>query len=106
MTREERAKQFMPFDAMKGLKEALAKKEEQRTRVEKRELSEDAIEEISKILQRAAVGMEAEIIHYRASHEVVSKGNITAIDITFKFLRLNAEKIYFDNIYDIKISEL
>ena len=43
MTRQERAKQFMPFDAMKGLKEALAIREERHNRVENRELSEDTI---------------------------------------------------------------
>lgn len=43
MTRQQRAKQFMPFDAMKGLKEALAEREERHSRVEKRELSEDTI---------------------------------------------------------------
>ena len=42
MTRQERAKQFMPFDAMKGLQEALRAREEQHARVEKRELSEEA----------------------------------------------------------------
>ena len=33
----------MPFDAMKGLKEALAIREERHNRVENRELSEDTI---------------------------------------------------------------
>ena len=41
MNRQERAKQFMPFDALKGLKEALKAKEEKLTRVAKRELSEE-----------------------------------------------------------------
>ena len=49
MRREDRAKQFMPFDAMKGLKEALAVRDERHNRVEKRELSEDTIEHISTV---------------------------------------------------------
>ena len=36
---ETRAKQFMPFDALKGYKEAI--KEKQKVIVEKKELSED-----------------------------------------------------------------
>ena len=55
MTRQERAKQFMPFDAMKGLKEALVIREERHNRVEKRELSEDTIEYISSILGRVEI---------------------------------------------------
>ena len=95
----------MPFDAMKGLKEALMVREERHSRVEKRELSEDTIEYISSILARVEVGMEAEILHYRANHEVVTKGKVVAVDYAFKFVMLNSEKIYFDNIYDIQIRE-
>lgn len=106
MTREQRAKQFMPFDAMKGLKEALANREERHNRVEKRELSEDTIEHISTMLGRLELGMEATIEHYRAYHDVVSTGRVKAMDLAFKYILLDAEKIYFDNIYDIKIREI
>ena len=95
----------MPFDAMKGLKEALAEREERHSRVEKRELSEDTIEHISTMLSRLEVGMEATIEHYRACHDVVSKGIVKGIDLVYKYVLLNAEKIYFENIYDIKIRE-
>lgn len=105
MTREERAKQFMPFDAMKGLKEALAIREERHNREEKRELSEESIEYLSAMLGRVEVGMEATIEHYRAYHDVVSLGIVRAVDFVFKYILLDTEKIYFDNIYDIKIRE-
>lgn len=95
----------MPFDAMKGLKEALAEREERHSRVEKRELSEDTIEYLSTMLSRLEVGMEATIEHYRACHDVVSKGRVQAIDKVYKYLLLDAEKIYFDNIYDINLRE-
>ncbi len=45
MDRENRAKQFMPFDALKGLREALAEKE--RIIVPKHDLSEEQKEEIN-----------------------------------------------------------
>lgn len=106
MTREQRAKQFMPFDAMKGLKEALAIREERHNRVEKRELSEETIEQISEMLSRIEIGMEATIEHYRAYHDVVSQGRVKAIDFAFKYLMLDTEKIYFDNIYVIKLREI
>ena len=106
MTREQRGKQFIPFDAMKSLKEALAVREERHNRVEKRELSEDVIEHLSVMLGRLELGMEATIEHYRAYHDVVSVGRVRAIDPVFKYLLLDNEKIYFDNIYDIKIREL
>lgn len=50
MDRENRAKQFMPFDALKGLRAALAEKE--RMIVEKRELSEEQKEELDRKLKQ------------------------------------------------------
>ncbi len=50
MDRENRAKQFMPFDALKGLREALAEKE--RIIVPKHDLSEEQKEEISQKLSQ------------------------------------------------------
>lgn len=89
MTREQRAKQFMPFDAMKGLKEALAIREERHNRVEKRELSEDTIEHISTMLGRLELGMEATVEHYRAYHDVMSTGRVRTIDMVFKYILLD-----------------
>ena len=94
MTREQRAKQFMPFDAMKGLKEALAVREERRSREEKRELPEDMI------IER---GMLVTVNHYHAYHEVISKGAVDRIDKVYQYLIVGTEKIFFDDIYDIKI---
>ena len=42
MPRNERAKQFMPFDGVKGLREALAEVERRHDAQPKRELSEEA----------------------------------------------------------------
>ena len=47
---EERAKQFNPFAAVTGLDKALRKKEHEMGLVEKRELSEDATEELDRAL--------------------------------------------------------
>ena len=50
MIREERAKQFMPFDAMKGLQEALRDREERHARVERTEISEEKTDANSAVL--------------------------------------------------------
>lgn len=50
MDRADRAKQFMPFDALKGFQEALREKE--RVRVPKRILSEEEREELNRELSR------------------------------------------------------
>ena len=50
MNREERAKQFMPFAALKGYPEALRKKE--KVVVPKKELSEEYQEELERKLRQ------------------------------------------------------
>lgn len=52
----ERAKQFMPFDALKGLKEALRLKEYKHEKIQMGDLPEEEIEEISKILSSLKKG--------------------------------------------------
>jgi len=105
MTRKERAKQFMAFDAMKGLKEALLEREERHSRVEKHGVSEEVQQKISGVLTEADRGMRVWVSHYFNFHNVESEGVITRIDKIYRVLCLGDLKIYFDNIYDMEITE-
>jgi len=62
MPRSRRAKQFQPFDALRGLKEAIAAKEKIPT--PRRCLSEDAIAEIDKTLNSLSRGRIVTIVYY------------------------------------------
>ena len=106
MTRAERAKQFAPFDAMKGLQEALRDREERHLRVERHEISEEMAEHNSKVILKLERGMKVEIYCYSAFHDVVKRGRITDVDIPFRSLKLDAERIWFDDIYSITITDL
>ena len=106
MNRENRAKQFMPFDALKGLQEELAKREELHTRVEKSLLSEDIIKEISDVLIKLEIGSKVRIVFYRNGRYYELKGEILKINPTYKFLTTVSKKIYFDDIKEIEILEL
>ena len=61
MTQAERAKQFAPFDAMKGLQEALRDREERHARVERHEISEEQIEKNSEVLSQLTKGARVRI---------------------------------------------
>ena len=50
MSRQDRAKQFAPFDALKGLQDALRIKEFEHERVQRGEIQEEKANEISKTL--------------------------------------------------------
>ena len=106
MMREERAKQFAPFDAMKGLQEALRDREERHLRVEKHEISEDQMEKNSEVFSRLTKGSQVRMECYKAFHDVVIKGKVTTIDTVFQFLKLGTEKYLFSDIYTIEITDI
>lgn len=106
MNREERAKQFMPFDALKGLQEELRIREERRTRVEKRTLSEEQIERISAVLVKLRQGSQVEITFYEKGHYLSLEGFISEIDCIYAYIKIGNVKVFFDDIYKIRIIEL
>ena len=106
MTRKERAKIFMPFDAMKGLQEALRDREERHLRVERREISEDVEEANSAVFLKLEKGMKVRISCYSAFHDVVKRGVVSDIDLIYRFLKLDGEKIWFEDIYSIRITDM
>ena len=101
MTREQRAKQFMPFDAMKGLQEALRDREERHSRVERHGISEEEQEALSAVLNRLSKGDKIRISYYSHFHDVEKAGTVTAVNYAYRFLKVDEEKIVFDDIYMI-----
>ena len=58
----DRARQFLPFDALKGFKQAI--KEREKIKVDKIELSEEMANVISYKLRQVRKGMIIKVIHY------------------------------------------
>ena len=106
MMREERAKQFAPFDAMKGLQEALRDREERHTRVERHDISEEQMEKNSEVFAALTAGMRVRMDCYRAFHDVSVTGTVTAVDLNFRCLKLGTESFSFADIYGIEILDL
>ena len=103
LTREERAKLFAPFDAMKGLKEALRDREERHARVARHEISEEQAEENSRAILKLERGMTVEVYCHHAFHDVIIRGRVTGLDLARKMLSLDGENILFDDIYAVSI---
>lgn len=103
MTQRERAKLFMPFDAMKGLKEALRKREERHLREERAELSEDRQAELSATLRLLEIGTDIAVRHYRVDRYIVTSGTVSEICPELRYLLAGDRKIRFEDIYDMKI---
>lgn len=106
MTQAERAKQFAPFDAMKGLQEALRDREERHARVEKHEISEEQMERNSEVFSQLTKGTRVRIECYRAFHDIAVTGTVMVIDTVFRYLKMGTEKFQFSDIYTIEILDL
>ncbi len=101
VSRESRAKQFLPFDALNGFQEALRKKEVEY--VEKIELSEEMKEEISEVLCGLEKGDNVKIKYYKARQYHNAQGTIKEISkIKKRIVFTNEMIINFNDLLDIK----
>ena len=82
-----RAKQFLPFDALKGLQEALREKEIEYE--EKKELSEESLNDLQKEFNKIEKGKKVKIRYYINSQYKNSEGIITKIDYIRKKITIN-----------------
>lgn len=100
-----RAAQFMPFDALKGLQEELRKREELHSRAEKREMDEETLNEISVMLGRIRKGDHIAVDFFYNGHSLKTNGNVVDKKLTEKILVLDNISIDFEDIYKIAIIE-
>ena len=97
-----RAKQFMPFAAVKGLTEALEKKE--KIRVPRRCLSEEMEQELNLALLELKRGQIATVVYYDAAEEeyVQLTGMVAKIDEFARVLQLVKTRIAFIDLFAIE----
>ena len=98
---EERAKQFMPFAALRGLPDALAAKE--KVLVPKVELSPEMEEELDRRMHLLAKGQMATIIYFHKGEYIKITGLVARIDETSRLLQIVNTKIRFEDILQIEI---
>lgn len=104
MSVEQRAKQFMPFAALRGLPEALAVKE--KVIVSKVELSEEMSEELDRKMHLLEKGKVATVIYFSNDEYIKKSGMVARMDVTARVLQIVNTKISFDDIFDIQVEEL
>ena len=104
MPASRRAKQFMPFDALRGLKEAIAAKE--KISIPKKELAEDMVREINNILIDLRKGQNVTVVYYNDYEEEYLQltGQVEKVDSYWQLLQVGNVAIGFDEISDICMS--
>ena len=95
----DRAKQFMPFAALKGLPEALAAKE--KIVVPKVSLSPEKEEELDLKMRCLKHGEIATVVYFSNGEYIKICGMVARIDETSRILQIVHTKIAFDDILDI-----
>ena len=103
MPASKRAKQFQPFDALCGFKEAIAATE--RFTEPKRELADYRIEQINEKLISLHKGETVILTYYGYSEEKYLQltGSVTSIDPYWGSIRIGDEIIDFPEIYEIEV---
>ena len=101
MTRARRAKQFMPFDALVGLRDAIAAKE--RVIEPRRYLSDDAITELNDSLLELRKGQIITVVYYGIYEQTYLQltGAVTKIDPYWHNLQFGNVVIDFSEIYQL-----
>ena len=96
-----RAKQFAPFDALKGLKEAIAAKEKHPE--PRRELTDYMKEQINTALLDLQKGQQITVVYYEKQEQQTAQitGTVMKVDAHWQTLLINQIVIGFEEIYDI-----
>ena len=101
MPRSKRAAQFAMFDALKGLKEAIAAKEKHPE--PRRILAEDAVLELNTTLTELEQGQMATVVYYGAYEQAYKQltGTVKKVDSFWKTLQLGDVSIDFSEIFQL-----
>ena len=96
---ENRAKQFVPFAALKGYEEALRAKE--KIVVEKRDLSEEKAVELDYKLRQLKKNDIVKVVYFNKDEYIQLEGMVSRIDKDARILKIVNTKIAFDDIYEL-----
>ena len=100
MDRAERAKQFMPFAALKGYEEALREKE--KIVVPRIELSEEMKEELDRRMQEIERNDIISVVYFKDGEYLQITGMVSRIDRDARIIKVVGTKIAFEDIYRVE----
>lgn len=104
MPRINRATQFAPFDALKGMQDALRLAEYSHDRVEKGDVSEEVAEEISSTLNNLEKNSIVKLKYFEDGHHFDYEGKIK-FDIETQKIEFGKKKILLDNVLELRMND-
>ena len=97
----DRAKQFMPFAALSGYTEALRQKEF--CPQPRKELGEDRIEELNRVLTQLSPGDQVRLTYYSGGAYRARCGTVTKISPETGILRIDEDRIPFADLAELEL---
>ena len=91
----------MPFDALKGFREALREKE--RIVVPKIELTPEYQEELDYIMHQVQIGCMVKIIYFQDDTYLQISGMVSRFDKEERVLQVVNTQIAFEDIYQVEV---
>lgn len=101
MNRQERAKQFMAFDALKGLQEELRKKEIEYE--QKKEMSEWLLEQLEDEFRKIKIGEKVKVKYYKNGRYETMVGIVKKINYAKKEIEINEKILSVNDIINLSI---
>lgn len=95
-----RARQFMPFSALKGFEE-LVREQERRTEP-RREMTEERARKLSFAIAALRKGDSVRAVHYADGAYRELEGRVESVDRTFRTLRAAGTLVSFDDIFALE----
>ena len=99
MSNLDRAKQFAPFSALKGLERALRAREAQAEN--RKELTDDAAEDMNGILCTLSPGQTVTVTFYESGSYRSLTGTVEIIDTLSRTMTVEGVKILFSDLYSL-----
>lgn len=101
MSKGDRAKQFMPFAALRGYYDAI--KDKERIIADKRELSEEELFELNQVIRQIKKGDLVTVEYYVCGGYEKISGAVSYIDTVMQKLRIVKTNVDFCDINKIEI---
>lgn len=96
----DRAKQFLPFDSLKGYHDFLKQKE--RVIVKRKHLSQDTCEQLDRKLKQIGPGIMIRIVYYDNQEYVELEGMVNKIDRAAGVIRIVDQNIFITTIVEMQ----
>lgn len=100
MSVAERARQFMPFAALKGYDEMI--ENASRTAQPRETLTEEKAAALSELIKTVKKGDMIRVSYYSGDGYVTASGLVSAVDLTLKYVKIIKAKINFADIRDVE----